>query len=438
MIDLGTLGGNYSSAVGINSSGQIVGISRTLSGDMHAFLWESGTMVDLGTLGGNSSGGPHINEVGQVVGVSETSSGDQHAFLWESGTMIDLGTLGGDTSFAHGINNAGSVVGQSQTSSGAMHAFLWEHGSMTDLGTLGGLGSSATLITDARRIAGYSDTALGDFGVFVWEDGSMVALDTLGGFYSFPADINAAGHVVGQSWTPLSDRRAALWESTAITNLGTLRNIGRDDPAPEGSYAYAINDAGQIVGESENNIYSQHAFLWQSGTMIDLGSLAFGIGSDQGYSRALAINNVGRIVGESTTLAGPLHPAMWSIITPVAIDIRPGAYPNVINAGSRGLIAVAILATADFDPLDVVNGVDPATVRFAGASKVHPNQPLGHWEDVNGDGNTDLVLHFETSEVVNNPGGLGCGDAEATLTGLTYAGLAIEGVDFVELKPCMP
>ena len=52
MIDLGTLGGTYSYANGINNKGQIVGYSLTASGQDHAFLYSGGKMTDLGTLGG--------------------------------------------------------------------------------------------------------------------------------------------------------------------------------------------------------------------------------------------------------------------------------------------------------------------------------------------------------------------------------------------------
>ena len=83
MTDLGTLGGDYSRAYGINARGQVVGSSDTASGEDHAFLWEKGTMTDLGTLGGDHSDANGINARGQVVGYSHTASGEEHAFLWE-------------------------------------------------------------------------------------------------------------------------------------------------------------------------------------------------------------------------------------------------------------------------------------------------------------------------------------------------------------------
>ena len=69
LTDLGTLGGNYSSGIAINASGQATGISPTAgNAEEHAFLWDGTRMQDLGTLGGSSSFGFAINDSGQVTG----------------------------------------------------------------------------------------------------------------------------------------------------------------------------------------------------------------------------------------------------------------------------------------------------------------------------------------------------------------------------------
>ena len=81
----------------MNNAGEVVGFSGALHGT-HAFIWTAGGgMVDLGTLGGSFSWAFGINNRGQVVGNSQLP-GDtlSHAFLWTPDTgMVDLGTLGG-------------------------------------------------------------------------------------------------------------------------------------------------------------------------------------------------------------------------------------------------------------------------------------------------------------------------------------------------------
>ena len=54
--DLGTLGGTYSVAHGINDAGQVTGYAY-LAGNSteHAFLYSGGSLQDLGTLGGTFS-----------------------------------------------------------------------------------------------------------------------------------------------------------------------------------------------------------------------------------------------------------------------------------------------------------------------------------------------------------------------------------------------
>lgn len=117
------------------------------------------------------------------------------------------------------------------------------------------------------------------------------------------------------------------------------------------------------------------------------------------------------------------------VVKKAIIDIKPGSDPNSINPKkSEGVISVAILTTskADGDPIDFdATQVDPSTVTFGpdGATEVH-NQ--GHLEDVDSDGDTDMVLHFRTQET-----GIQVGDTEASLEGKTTDGKDFKGTDSI-------
>jgi hypothetical protein len=110
----------------------------------------------------------------------------------------------------------------------------------------------------------------------------------------------------------------------------------------------------------------------------------------------------------------------------VTIDIKPDSQINNINPGSKGVIAVSVLTSEDFDALQV----DPDTVLFgpAGAAKAHTQ---AHVEDVDNDGDMDLQLHFKTQET-----GIQCGETEATLSGNTWGGAPIMGTDSVNTVAC--
>ena len=305
VVDLGTLGGLYSSAYGINESGQIVGCSQTEAGEMHAFVWDAEVgMIDIGTLGGSESIAYAINNAGQVVGSAQTAGGELHAFLWEKGEMIDLGILpGGNCTEATAINDAGQVVGMARTSASSdswQRAFLWENGAMANLGVLdGATNSSAADINIRGRVVGTSGGR-----AFLWN--STGDMRDLTGFASHGNAINDAGLVV-----LASSGTHYIWNST-----GGLFDMGLSPY----SRTNAINSAGQVVGDFD---YlpddSLHAFLWAGGYgVIDLNDLMpMGSGLKQ-LSSAADINNGGRIVGYGLTDENYWHAFLMSPVPPEA------------------------------------------------------------------------------------------------------------------------
>ena len=110
----------------------------------------------------------------------------------------------------------------------------------------------------------------------------------------------------------------------------------------------------------------------------------------------------------------------------VTIDIKPGEFPNSINPRSNGVIPIAILTTATFD----ATTVDPTTVLF-GATGTEAAAVNSALQDVDGDGDTDLLLLFNTQAT-----DIHCGDTSASLTGETFSKQAIEGADGIRTVGC--
>lgn len=110
----------------------------------------------------------------------------------------------------------------------------------------------------------------------------------------------------------------------------------------------------------------------------------------------------------------------------VSIDIKPGSFPNSINLGSNGTVAVAILSTAAFD----ATTVDPLTVTLASAPVKLKGKgtPMASTSDVNQDGRLDLIVHVSTDALQ-----LSNQDTSADLDGETYGGLLVHGSDFVRI-----
>jgi hypothetical protein len=108
------------------------------------------------------------------------------------------------------------------------------------------------------------------------------------------------------------------------------------------------------------------------------------------------------------------------------IDIEPGSDPNAIDPEDEGPVRVVILTTETFDAMTV----SPSSVQFGaeGAGIVHRT---GHVEDVDDDGELDLVLHFRSQET-----GIHCGDTEASLKGETFDGQLIHGSDSIVTVGC--
>lgn len=128
--------------------------------------------------------------------------------------------------------------------------------------------------------------------------------------------LGAVALVLGMSI--LTATFAATRFSYTVTDLGTLGGSS--------SQAYGINDAGQVVGKADTSSGFRHAFLWDQGTMNDLGTV-----DGYSYSSAYKINNVGQVIGSASI---ELEPAPDSPILALLWD--QGAQNSPQDLGSLG------------------------------------------------------------------------------------------------------
>lgn len=297
-------------ATAINDAGQMTGTYTPTPGHSHAFITgpNGAGMTDLGTLGGNDSWGSAINAAGQVAGGSDTSTGPYytyHAFMTGSNGvgMIDLGALGGDYSSADAINASGQVAGTFGPGAGAPSTFVTGPNGVgrTVLqdppSYVAGINDSGQVIGGGGSIGGTNDMPY----AFITGPNSagMNSVDTPDPMMrSWVTGINAAGQVVEY----VGDHAFITGPNgVGTTDLGSL---GGNASTP-----HAINDVGQVVGESAlagQPAWSPHAFITgpNGAGMTDLNSLV-DLPAGVVLTSAFAINNMGQVIASGSVSIVP-------------------------------------------------------------------------------------------------------------------------------------
>ncbi len=211
---------------------------------------------------------------------------------------------------------------------------------------------------------------------------------------------------------------ATLWNFGTVVNYGTfrntwtVRNYGTIDNFGSFQNSSIPNSLADI-----NEFNSLNETAGDTALIVNYGVITiFCPGS---YSGSLPYGN-------------PLEESCEDTVIEVTIDIKPGSEQNPINCrASNAVIPVAILTDEDFD----ARTVDYETVLFENASEIHVSkydELRRHEEDVDDDGDVDLMLHFRMGDT-DLP--LTCDATVAELIGLTFDGKPIHGEDLVTTVP---
>jgi uncharacterized membrane protein len=220
-----------SEARGINTQGQIVGVTYDDLGQPYAALWSKREAVALAGDWSGWSDALDLNDRGQIVGnLHDDDLG--LPIVWKNRKMT---ILPGGRAFAQGINTQGQIVGVVYNELHHPRPALWEKGKLTILE--GGWGIASD-INDRGQIVGMVFDERWNALPARWENGAMILLP---GAWGAAQRINTQGQIVG--WV---GDQPVMWEQDQLITLSRGWGIAR-----------GINDHGYIVGQANGK-----AMLW--------------------------------------------------------------------------------------------------------------------------------------------------------------------------------
>lgn len=274
-----------------------------------------------GTVTANGGSWEAINNSGVAAGWQGTGGASAHAYLLTNGSRTDLASSVAYQALAYGINDSGQAVGYVNDGSGP-RPVLFSGGSFTELGGVPAGEAYARDINNSGQIVGFKQAGQ----AFLISGGVYTGLGTLGGSFSAAYSIsNSGGFVTGWAHNVSNASHAFLYQNGSMLDLGLLAGAAA-------SQAYGVNSSGHVVGSSGSS-----AFIYKDGAMLDLNAITDFTGSGITHLEyAYGISDTGYIVGVGTSHLGT---TAFLLTTTSAIP-EPSTYAAIV--GGLALIGAVV------------------------------------------------------------------------------------------------
>ncbi|MEV4783263.1 PKD domain-containing protein [Burkholderia sp. LMU1-1-1.1] len=340
---IGSLGGGFTSVIGLNSRGVVVGASTDAA--------ETGPFAYAWTLAGGMRALPgpppaaarDVNNRNEIVGQVSGPDVASRALRWNpDGSVTQLGPPLAPYAQANAINLLGYSTG---VTSGASedtlpHAVLWDRtGGQTDLTPFAGGLAYGLRINDRNEVAGIiADMPFADFNGLFWSRATG-ALRIDAGIDHRLGDLNNRGELVGSGETG-EQRKAFQW----TVGRGVVR-LPVD--ASLFSHAADINERGEIVGVTLRPTgEGRRAVRWPSfaAMPVDLNTRLYRAPAGLELLEALAINDGGTILANSNAGLVMLRPGLRGTDAPVLGPIA--GLPTVVELGQELALTINFVDNA--------------------------------------------------------------------------------------------
>ena len=187
-----------------------------------------------------------------------------------------------------GLSKNGDITGSYTVCGQEFAGFLWSDGTLTFFGLEESKSGGPTDINSKLQAVGVKEGSTGHVG-FRYENGKMIDVGMLpGSNFAEAHAINESGQIVGESSDVVNGPLGAFfWDNG--------NQFALELPVGPNSIAHDINDNSQVVGWMGQNAISTayaEAFLWENGKTTPLGIPSPGVSSE-----ARAISNNGLVCG---------------------------------------------------------------------------------------------------------------------------------------------